>query len=536
MMRVEKEDMSEAKKSTQAGVMKAASILIIANFLSSILGVVREIIMSSVFGMNGTLDAYNAAFTIPDLIYTILVGGGLSAAFIPVFSGYIAEKKYDDGYEMASTILNIVAIVVAILCVIGEIFTPQLMSFVFPKLLTWEPEMAHLAFTLTRIMFFQCFFMCLTGICMGILQSYKDFAPPSIGAVLYNITIIGVGVLLLTLGTGIAGFSIGVVTGSIVNLMVQIFPIQRHGFKYRRVIDFDHEGVRKFFKLFAPVLFGIAVTQLNLVVNRTFALSQGDGILSNIVYAQRIMQLPINIFAYAIAMSIFPTMVEHFTKDNMDEYKKDLSLGIRNVTFIILPCAVGIISVRVPLVRAVYLQGNFEPENVPILATLLALYCIGMIGYSVRQVVLQGFYAVKETKTPVTINIFILCLNMLLTVTFVKFWGANGIAIAYSVAGLVSVATQTYFLRRKVGPIRGNEIRDSILKCLVSCVVMFIVVTAAIIIFEHSISVETKLNQFIELIAMIAIGGITYLMMALILKMEELTSILAIMKKKFLHR
>jgi putative peptidoglycan lipid II flippase len=125
---------------------------------------------------------------------------------------------------------------------------------------------------------------------------------------------------------------------------------------------------------------------------------------------------------------------------------------------------------------------------------------------------------------------------MLLTVTFVKFWGANGIAIAYSVAGLVSVATQTYFLRRKVGPIRGNEIRDSILKCLVSCVVMFIVVTAAIIIFEHSISVETKLNQFIELIAMIAIGGITYLMMALILKMEELTSILAIMKKKFLHR
>ena len=258
--------------------------------------------------------------------------------------------------------------------------------------------------------------------------------------------------------------------------------------------------------------------------------------LSNIVYAQRIMQLPINIFAYAIAMSIFPTMVEHFTKDDMDEYKKDLSLGIRNVTFIILPCAVGIISVRVPLVRAVYLQGNFEPENVPILATLLALYCIGMIGYSVRQVVLQGFYAVKETKTPVTINIFILCLNMLLTVTFVKFWGANGIAIAYSVAGLVSVATQTYFLRRKVGPIRGSEIRDSILKCLVSCVVMFIVVTAAIIIFEHSISVETKLNQFIELIAMIAIGGITYLMMALILKMEELTSILAIMKKKFLHR
>ena len=536
MMRVEKEDMSEAKKSTQAGVMKAASILIIANFLSSILGVVREIIMSSVFGMNGTLDAYNAAFTIPDLIYTILVGGGLSAAFIPVFSGYIAEKKYDDGYEMASTILNIVAIVVAVLCVIGEIFTPQLMGFVFPKLLTWEPEMAHLAFTLTRIMFFQCFFMCLTGICMGILQSYKDFTPPSIGAVLYNITIIGVGVLLLTLGTGIAGFSIGVVTGSIVNLVVQIIPIYKHGFKYKKVIYMDHEGVKQFFHLFGPVLIGIAVTQLNLVVNRRFASAQGEGILSNIIQAQRIMQLPINIFAYAIAMSIFPTMVEHFATKNMDEYRKDLSLGVRNVAFIIMPCAAGIIAIRVPLIRAIYLQGNFSSKNVYILATLLAFYCVGMIGYSVRQVILQGFYAIKETRTPVAINIFILCLNMVLTATFVKFWGAKGIAIAYSTAGICSVILQTYFLRKRVGRINGNEMKESFIKCFVCCGVMYLVLTLAIYILEKFMPLDIKRFQLMEVMILLIIGAGTYVVMAYVLKMQELTSIIDVFKRKFLKK
>ncbi|MBO4864881.1 MAG: murein biosynthesis integral membrane protein MurJ [Eubacterium sp.] len=524
--------MSGKRNQTQTGVMKAAGILVIANLLSSILGYARDIILLSVFDVSPATDAYNAAFVIPDLIYTILVGGGLSAAFIPVFSGYIAEKKYDDGFKMASTVLNIVAIVAAVICVIGEIFAPQILPFVIRGMVTWEPETIQLTVTLTRIMFFQCFFMCLTGICMGILQSYKDFTPPSIGAVLYNITIIGVGVLLLTLGTGIAGFSIGVVTGSIVNLLVQIFPIQKHGFKYRRVVDLDHEGVKQFFKLFAPVLIGISVTQLNLVVNKSFASAQGKGILTSITQAQRLMQLPINIFALAIAMSIFPTMVEHFTTDNMDEYKKDLSLGVRNVSFIILPCAVGMIAVRVPLVRAIYLQGNFSPENVPVVATLLALYCIGMIGYSVRQVILQGFYAVKETRVPVRINIFILCLNMLLTVLFVRIWSANGIAFAYSVAGLASMFIQTYYLRKKIGSIRGHEIKDSIIKCLICCAVMFVVTTASMIIFEHYISVELKRNMLLELIVLAAIGAGTYVVMALALKMQELTSILAVIKRR----
>lgn len=525
--------MNENQKNVQTGVMKAAGILVIANLLSSILGFVRDIIISTVFDMGSSTDAYNAAFTMPDTIYTILVGGGLSAAFIPVFSSYLAEKRYEDGYRMASTILNIVAIVAAVFCIIGEIFTPQLLILILDKSGEWTQETIGLTILLTRIMFFQCFFMCLTGICMGILQSYKDFTPPSIGSILYNVTIIGVGVLLLTLGTGIAGFCIGVVLGSIVNFAVQIFPIYRHKFQYKKIIDLDHEGVRQFFKLFWPALIGVAVAQINLIVNRWFASGLEEGILSNMVQAQRIMQLPINIFAYALAMSIFPTMVEHFATSDMDSYKKDLSLGIRNVTFIILPCAVGIISIRVPLVRAIYLQGNFSPENVPILSTLLALYCIGMIGYSVRQVVLQGFYAIKETRTPVAINIFILCLNILLTILFVTPWGAKGIAIAYSVAGLCSVTTQTFFLRRRIGPMRGSEIKDSILKCSFCCAVMFIVTTAGRIIFEHNLSIDSKTNQFLEVLVLVAVGGLSYFVMAYFLKMEELRSVLAVIKRKF---
>ena len=523
--------MAETREKTKSGVMKAAGILVIANFLSSILGYVRDIIMSSVFDMSSLTDSYNAAFTIPDLIYTILVGGGLSAAFIPVFSSYIAEKKYEDGFKMASSILNIVAIVACILCVLGEIFAPQLLPLVV-NFNDWTPEAIALTIKLTRIMFFQCFFMCLTGICMGILQSYKDFTPPSVGAVLYNVTIIGVGVLLLTLGFGITGFSIGVVVGSAVNLLVQILPIKNHGFKYKRTIDLKHEGVKQFYKLFWPMLLGVGVTQLNLVVNRRFASAEGEGILSNIIQAQRIMQLPINIFAFAIAMSIFPTMVEHYAKKELDEYKKDLSLGVRTVAFIILPCTAGLISIRVPLIRAIYLQWNFSAKNVNILATLLAVYCIGMIGYSLRQVMLQGFYAIKETKIPVMINIFILCLNMLLTGLFVKWWGANGIAFAYSSAGICSVTLLTICLRRKVGSIRGREIAESLIKCLISCLVMFVILTIAIAVWERFIPVDTKKFQLLEVAVLLIIGGGTYLVMSLVMKMDELKSVLMVIKRK----
>ncbi len=527
--------MADTVENKKSGVMKAAGILVIANFLSSVLGFVRNIIMTSVFNLGAQTDAYTGAFVIPDFIYTVLVGGGLSAAFIPVFSGYIAEKKYEDGYKMASSILNIVAIAAAIFCVFGELFAPQLLPVVL-DFSNWEPETVQLCITLTRIMFFQCFFMCLTGICMGILQSYKDFAPPSIGAVLYNITIIGVGVLLLTLGTGIAGFCVGVVLGSIVNLTVQIIPIKKHGFQYKKMIDMDHEGVKQFFRLVGPVFIGIAVTQLNMIVNKKFASSLETGILSSITHAQQLMQLPINIFAYAIAMSIFPTMVEHFAKNDMESYKKDLSLGVRNVAFIILPCTVGLIAIRVPLIRALYYQGNFSYENIYILASLMAFYVIGMIGYSVRQVILQGFYAIKETKTPVSINIFILCLNMILTATFVKFWGAKGIAIAYSTAGICSMLTQTFFLKRRIGSIRGTEIKNSVIKCLICCAVMFVTTNIGIWVFETFISIDRKLNQFIELLLLLVIGGGTYFVMAYILKMQELTSILAVVKRKFLGK
>ena len=527
--------MAKKQTKTAEGVMKAASILIVMNFLASMLGYARQIIISSSFGLGIESDAYYAAFTIPDLIYNVLVGGGLSSAFIPVFGAYLTEKKEDEGFRMASTILNLVALVSGTASIVGIIFAPQLLPLMvnFSK---GGPAFFDLTVKLTRIMFFQSFFMCLTGICMGILQAYKDFAPPSVGSVIYNLVIIVVGISLMKLGVGIAGFSIGVVLGSVVHFSIQVLCIRKKEFIYHRLIDMDNVGVRRFFKLFWPMLLGISVSQINTIVNKYFGSGQGESILSAMQNAISIQQLPINMFGFSIAISVFPTMAEHFTQNRLTSYKKDLSMALRNMVFITLPATFGLIGIRVPLVRALYLQGNFTEKDLSVLSTLLIFYCLGITAYCCRQVLLQGFYSLQITTIPVIINIVILLLNIVLSFVFVRFWGANGLGLAYSVAGIVSMTLLITMLRLKVGSLRGREILNSVVRIVIACAIMYIFIFISIKIFDRILPIERKMYQLVELLLVIVVAVLVYIVAAIFLRIKELKSAVSLVLRKFIKR
>ena len=519
---------NKTKKSNS--IMQAAGILVLTSFLSRIIGYIRDIVITSSFGLNYMTDAYYAAFTIPDMIYYCLVGGALSSAFIPVFSSYISRKENEDGYVMSSTILNLVSILAAFLCLMGEIFAPQLVNL----LVQFEGESYTLTVLLTRIMFCQSFFMCLTGISQGILQSYKHFSSPAMGAVLYNITIIVVGLILSRVfDLGIMGFSIGVVFGAIVNFAVQIPAMKRFGFQYKLVIDLKHPGVKKFFALLLPVLLGLSMNELNLLANQYFGSGLGESILSALKNSQRIMQLPVGIFGSAIGLSIFPTMTEHFANGKIAMYKRDLSMSLRTVLFITVPSAAGLIALRVPVIRAMYYQGNFTNDNVNQVATLLMFYSIGIVGYSAQQILNRGFYSIQDTKTPVKINIFILILNIILSYIFVKIGGASGLALSYSLSGLISMALLYIFLRNKIGGFNGREILESFIKTLIATAVMFVVIVILTHIMDNTMNLTSKLMQIVEVILGTAVGVVVYFITALILKMDEVMLVKNMLQKKF---
>ncbi|HEX3032686.1 MAG TPA: lipid II flippase MurJ [Bacillota bacterium] len=239
-------------------VAKAAGVIMIAMLLSRILGFVREQALTTQFGLTYLTDAYFAAFAIPDLLYNLLVGGALSSAFIPVFSSYLARDKEDEAWEIASTVINIAVIGLLIGIILGEIFTPALIPLVARK---FQGEKLLLTIHLSRIMFPAVLFTGLNGLMMGILNSYKNFAYPAIGAVLYNVGIIAMGVLLGP-RIGVAGFSIGVIVGVLLNFFIQ-FPtlIRKRKLKYRPIINFRHPGVIEIGALMIPAIIGLSVSQ-----------------------------------------------------------------------------------------------------------------------------------------------------------------------------------------------------------------------------------------------------------------------------------
>lgn len=521
--------MAETRKKGGETVARSASILVITTFISSILGYIRNIVITSTFGAGIESDAYYAAFTVPDLIYTLLVGGALGAAFIPVFSSYIVVDDHDNARKMGSSVYSLIGLMSAALCILGIIFARPLMEL----LVDFEGDALSLTVLLTRIMFAQSFFMCLTGISQGVLQSYKKFMPPAIGGVCYNVVIIFGGILLSKyLRLGVMGFSMAVVLGAVINFAIQIPFIRGQGFRYTPMLDIHHEGVKRFIKLVIPMLLGIGVSEINLIVNQKFASGLEESTVTLLKQAQTIMVLPTRIFAAQLAVPMLPTLSGYVVKGMKKEYSHGVGKCFRSILFIIVPVVVAFITIREPMIRFLYKHGKFTEENVHTVALLLAVYSIGILGWSLREIILRGFYSVNETKTPVKVNITILCLNMLLSWLLVKPLGAAGLALAYSISGLVSMSILAYLLRRKVGPYEGKKNLESFLKDFVSAGIMGGALIILTHILEKVFGADGKTGQLLELIILAAVGVLVYLVMAYLLRVEELSDFLKMVKSR----
>jgi len=358
--------------------------------------------------------------------------------------------------------------------------------------------------------------------------------PSALGSIYYNISIVGFGVLLSQVfGLGIAGFSISVVIGAVANLAAHIRPMHKVGYKYQPVIDMKQDGIKKFFRMLGPVLLGLSVNHINLLVNQYFASGLGNSTVSSMKNAQSISQLPVLIFGATISLSIFPTMSEHFATGKMEEYRNDFSLSFRTVFFLTIPAALGIVALRTPLIRAMYLQGEFKVSDIAVMAGFMLIYSIGTIGYSEQLVLNRAFYSVRDTKTPMLINVVCLLLNAFLSFVFVRIWDANGLALAYSVAGIASMVLLSVYLKKKVGSLPWKEILISSGKTLAASAGMFLALFLTNELLERVLPVERKVFQLLEVGILFIIGVAVFFVVAIILRMKEVESVKSIFMRKF---
>ncbi len=431
------------------------------SLVSRVLGFFRETIIAGLFGQTGVTDAYNAAFVLPDLLYWLLVGGVLSSAFIPVLSDYIAKDNEEEGWRVVSSVINITFLALSFLIIIALIFTSQFVHLLVPGLKTNMDLAVHLM----RILLIQPLFLAMSGLTMGILNSYKIFWPSAVGSVLYNACIIFFGPLL-AYRLGIAGFAVGVVVGALANFLVQVPALKKVGFRYYAVIDWRHPSVQRIAILALPIILSFALNQIQVMVNANLGSFLTEGSITAIIYSNRLSQLPVGIFAVAVAMAVFPTMTEQAALQQWDKFRVMSSSAIRMVMFITIPISIGMIILRYPLIRVLFQHGKFTSESTLMTAIPLVYFSMGIVAQSVIQILPRIFYALQDTWTPALIGILAMGVNLLGALLLIQPLAHGGLALANMIASFVNMLLLLLILRQRMGQIDGKHLLGTFIKTL----------------------------------------------------------------------
>jgi len=505
------------------GLVRSAVIMSTAAAVSRVLGFLRHTVISAQFGQNQLTDMLNTAFVIPDTIYLILVGGGISSAFIPVLAGYLAERDEDSVWKTVSIAFNLVLILVGLTIILSILSAPLMVRIIAPG---FNVEQVTYTAYLTRIVLAAILFHCLNGVLMGTEYAYQSFIGPAIGPLVYNAAIIVFG-LALAPKHGIAAFTFSTLIGAVLNFMVQVWAVLRLRPNYRLTVDFNNPGIRKIFKLMLPVTIGLSITQLNLFFNQTFIASLlPRGSINALLLSSRVVMVPI-VFASAIGITLLPALSRMAVQKDYASFVHYLSGSLRTVIFISLPATVGLIVLGQPVIRILFQHGRFTSADTMVTTDALVFYSLGIFAYGAYEIISRAFYATQDTTTPLKIGLVALAVGTLLNFTLGPAFGIRGLALAYSLAGYVNISLLIHYLQRKVQvPFARQQLLKTFIKSLLSALIMGFILALVANLLLLPANWPRLVREGLELGLLIITGFLSYGCLAWLLRMEELTMLI----------
>lgn len=512
---------------TSKSAAKAAGLIAAASLLSRILGFLREALISGFFGKSYVTDAYLAGFAVPDFFYTLLVVGALSSAFIPVLSGYLAEKKRREAWYVASAVMNLVVFSLSGITILALILAPKIIALYIPDAPLKTKELAT---EIMRILLFQPILLSLSGFSMGILNSLKIFGPSAVGSVIYALGVVVFGTILKPF-IGIKGFAVGVLIGAMGNFLIQIPALRRVGFRYTFTLNFRHPGVRRIALLAFPIILSFGLGQIPVVVYQNLASALPPGSLSSLMYAYRLQQLPIGIFAYSVGLAIFPTLTEAKSLKRWQLFRDSFSLALRSIMFITIPISVGMMVLAKPLISVVFQHGAFTYQDTLATVSPLVFFAFGIVEQSASVILPRTFYALQDTWTPVLLSGITLLVNIVLMNVLVRPLAQGGLALAISISGIVNMLLLLYFLKRKIGLIDGRRIITSLSKILLASTIMGMVVWLVYRIIS-TFSGTNFMGSLLNLVVGTCVGAVVFLFLAVFLRMPELKFVLTLVRRR----
>ena len=443
------------------GMAGAAVVVMLFFVLSRATGLLREMMIGAQFGTSAELDAYLAAFRVPDLLFQLVAGGALGSAFIPTFTASWSRGKEGDAWLLFSRILNLMTVLLLGLAGTAALLAPLLVERVIAP--GFSPQQQQLTVDLMRWMLISTVVFGASGLVMGALNAGQHFLLPAAAPVLYNLSIIA-GAWLLAPRLGIYGLVIGVVVGALAHLLVQLPALLRRGMAYRASFGWRDRDVREVARLMGPRVLGLLFVQLNFLVNTILASGLAVGSLSALNYAWLLMLLPQGVFAQAIATVAFPTFAAQIATGKQDAMGRSLARILSTVLFLTLPATIALFALRLPLVQLLFQRGNFTLESSNAVAFALQFYAIGLVAHSVVEIVVRAFYALHDTLTPVLVGVGAMALNILLSLLWIGWLGYGGLALANSVATGIEMFVLVWLLGRRLGKIDLRALGESLFR------------------------------------------------------------------------
>ncbi|EIM38890.1 putative virulence factor MviN family protein [Acinetobacter sp. HA] len=483
--------------------------------LSRVLGLVRDIVLLNVFGAGKDFDTFVVAFRIPNFFRRLFAEGAFSQAFIPVLTEYKTTRTHAEVQILISRVFGCLSTVMSLLTFVAMVAAPAII-YVYAPGFHADPEKFALASDMFRLTIPYLLFMSLTAFASSILNSYGSFTTPAFAPVLLNVAMIA-GALWLTpyMAEPIMALGWAVLIAGALQLAIQIPELWRKKLLIPPKIDFKHEGVDRIMKLMLPALFGVSVTQINLLLNTIWASFMQDGSVSWLYSAERMTELPLGLIGVAIGTVILPSLSARHAEQDQVKFRSMIDWAAKVIVMVGLPASIALFMLSTPIIQALFQRGQFDLEDTQMTAMALQCMSAGVISFMLIKVFAPGFYAQQDTRTPVRVGLIAVAANAILNVVFIGFfklidWHAEHMALALASSGSALVnAGMLYFYLHKRDIFRfGAHWKKIFLQFMFANVVMIAALAYALSWYNGDVS---QWMRVLEVLILCVVGVVAYL-------------------------
>jgi putative peptidoglycan lipid II flippase len=510
-------------------IARSTAFFSVATAASRIAGLVREVFAASYYGVNGPMSAFTIAFQVPNLVRSLFADAALQPAFIPVFTEQLEQENYREAFRLASTLLLLVSLVLGAITALFVLLAPVIMPLFAPG---FSGDILALTVSLSQVLFPILILLGVSGIVVGILNSYDRFGAFAIAPFFWNVTIILVLVLVAPMFHGqnrIYAYAIGILVGTLVQLLIPAFDLRNTPFEFKLSFDWRNPGVRRVLMLMLPVTLSLGLINFNLLINSLFGSLVSDEGPAAIDKAFRIYQLPQGIFSVAITTVLFPTLARFASRGEHDNLRATMANGMRQILFVLIPAGAAVLVLSEPMIRLVYQRGEFTPDQTTLVATALFWFAFSLPTNGLFLLLTRTFFSLQRPWVPTGIAAGNLAVTAL-TALGLYHLGVGGIVASTAIATTVSVIAQCVILRRILNGLELGRLFATAARITLAAAALAAVSFGVWDLLDGALGRGLG-GQVVSLGIALFLGLLTYLGAAKLMRIAELDQIVRLLRR-----